>query len=295
MSSKLFNMKCLVCAVSYDQNENKPLILQCGHTFCKSCLHRVKESLNCCCPRCRHDWSNVNVDDLAVCYQLMDVECGDELHGCREHGYRLDAWCGSCSIQICVACIKTTHEHCDVHPQEDAVKTIVRAIKIIETETKANLDMSRANIRNAISLMDDGIGEIHEMKRMLMEAQMKFTNYKESLQIFQSDIETLHNDLEASKSISADQQLKGIAASDVSDDERSVDSEEEVIAIRRIPNNNAEDEEDKNLLLQNLQTKLGKVKTLKNKSTVKLPPCPDVDDLITKSIQRKVSRTDQHP
>ena len=36
-------MKCEICSLKYDYNIHKPMIIKCGHTFCKFCIYNLKE------------------------------------------------------------------------------------------------------------------------------------------------------------------------------------------------------------------------------------------------------------
>jgi len=48
---------CSVCQTRYNEEERVPLLLQCGHGFCKECLSRMFSSSSdatLTCPRCRH-------------------------------------------------------------------------------------------------------------------------------------------------------------------------------------------------------------------------------------------------
>ncbi|GLT45995.1 hypothetical protein SLA2020_197870 [Shorea laevis] len=48
---------CSVCQTRYDEDERVPLLLQCGHGFCKDCLSRMfsaSADTTLSCPRCRH-------------------------------------------------------------------------------------------------------------------------------------------------------------------------------------------------------------------------------------------------
>ena len=36
-------MKCEICNKNYDYNIHKPMIVKCGHTFCKFCIFNSKE------------------------------------------------------------------------------------------------------------------------------------------------------------------------------------------------------------------------------------------------------------
>ncbi|XAR63544.1 Non-specific serine/threonine protein kinase [Bertholletia excelsa] len=48
---------CSVCQTRYNEEERCPLLLQCGHGFCKECLSRMfsaSQDTSLSCPRCRH-------------------------------------------------------------------------------------------------------------------------------------------------------------------------------------------------------------------------------------------------
>lgn len=48
---------CSVCHSRYDEEERAPLLLHCGHGFCKACLSKMfaaSADTSICCPRCRH-------------------------------------------------------------------------------------------------------------------------------------------------------------------------------------------------------------------------------------------------
>lgn len=59
MGEKSAQMKipyCSVCHTKYNEEENCPLLLQCGHGFCKECLSRMfadSTDTTLICPRCR--------------------------------------------------------------------------------------------------------------------------------------------------------------------------------------------------------------------------------------------------
>ena len=43
-------LKCKVCKITYNYNNNQPFIIKCGHTFCKHCI-LIKINDNTC-PLC---------------------------------------------------------------------------------------------------------------------------------------------------------------------------------------------------------------------------------------------------
>lgn len=45
--------ECGICTSNFNSGERQPLILQCGHTFCRECL-RCRLGPQRWCPYCRH-------------------------------------------------------------------------------------------------------------------------------------------------------------------------------------------------------------------------------------------------
>ncbi len=44
------HIKCSICLEIY----NLPIVLICGHTFCRSCIEKLKNSSHNKCPECRN-------------------------------------------------------------------------------------------------------------------------------------------------------------------------------------------------------------------------------------------------
>lgn len=64
---------CAVCSEVYQAGAREPLVLPCGHTFCRTCLASVKMTGNFLCPTCRQPHNNVQVDRLSVNYSLLSL------------------------------------------------------------------------------------------------------------------------------------------------------------------------------------------------------------------------------
>ena len=78
---------CQVCLDSYNDKENKPMVMVCGHTTCKSCVseifkRNILEPLKC--PICRSIQPYVAPDDVPINYGLMNV-LQDRQYQCSTH------------------------------------------------------------------------------------------------------------------------------------------------------------------------------------------------------------------
>lgn len=54
MSYKLESfLECSVCLEHFNDGNQTPIVLGCGHTFCKTCVLRIYDGFRCQCPNCR--------------------------------------------------------------------------------------------------------------------------------------------------------------------------------------------------------------------------------------------------
>ena len=57
--------ECCVCYRPYEENERRPCVLKCGHTFCMFCLKRIKyyeDEEKRHCPTCRKQFKRFRVN-----------------------------------------------------------------------------------------------------------------------------------------------------------------------------------------------------------------------------------------
>lgn len=71
-------LSCWICHGNYDEDQKAPLVLQCGHCFCKDCLIRIFTSSSpptaLPCPECRHVSSVGNsVSSLPKNFSLLPL------------------------------------------------------------------------------------------------------------------------------------------------------------------------------------------------------------------------------
>lgn len=64
--------KCKVCSDEYSPGNKEPVSLQCGHSFCRACLMKIRETAGALkCPTCRKIHDHPAVENLTVNYDLM--------------------------------------------------------------------------------------------------------------------------------------------------------------------------------------------------------------------------------
>ncbi|KAM6158391.1 E3 ubiquitin-protein ligase TRIM21 [Rhynchocyon petersi] len=93
----------------------KPVITECGHSFCQECISQFKKDGGHTCPMCRHTFllenlrPNVNlgnlVDDLTQVAQ--STQEGTKGHHCEVHGEKLHLFCEEDGKVLCCVCAQS--------------------------------------------------------------------------------------------------------------------------------------------------------------------------------------------
>ena len=146
---------CGVCSEDYDTSEKKPLVLQCGHSFCKQCLLEMQTSGNKQCHECKCNWTDTSVDKLAFCCDLVPEQLAtnleedpepksSEVNSCKYHENDLEFWCKTCKVASCLQCLKIDHMECDF-------TSIAYAFDDVLNETKEQIILAKIGVTKKIT------------------------------------------------------------------------------------------------------------------------------------------------
>lgn len=105
---------CSFCLHSYNDQERRPLVLPCSHSFCQNCLDKLDSVGDKSCQSCGANWEDKLVTELVCCHQLIPVTTSDKrlVARCSEHKLEKSVWCGSCGSALCIECIELNHKTC---------------------------------------------------------------------------------------------------------------------------------------------------------------------------------------
>lgn len=121
-------IECPVCQEQFSDN-NEPKVLQCQHTFCKSCLEgwlRQHRGGTLSCPNCRETTecpnNDINCLPSNLTYKnLIDIlkaysenEDHEEMF-CKRHKEKVKFYCEQCEICICSDCAILDHRDRNCH------------------------------------------------------------------------------------------------------------------------------------------------------------------------------------
>ena len=190
--------ECKICFFLYDTSR-KPLIFQCGHSFCSDCIKSVIEQ-DGACPSCRTNIGQ-SINQLPVNFSLLELassgneECSsistDHLsesesnNKCLKHeNQQLQYLCTNLDIWLCDLCIK---EH--KHPEKVVydLKTLFNTSFTFPKEME-NLDKEECVLIN----LDEAL---HSLKakgqKYQAEKFLKIQEVIDSFEVLSNDVKTV--------------------------------------------------------------------------------------------------------
>ena len=149
---------CPVCFCRYTK-ERLPLVLGCGHTFCKTCISRVPR-----CPFCRR-----NVTSTAANLLVLQLTGLPTQQACpHEHK---DIFCPLCCFALCLQCL-TQHNLHGILPLSDL--SVLSAINERIRHLKERLESTNKDI--AASL--EQVSMLYQVVEAAYESQVEFAKGK---------------------------------------------------------------------------------------------------------------------
>ncbi|CAG9321661.1 unnamed protein product [Blepharisma stoltei] len=159
-------LECIICKEPYNQSNRAPIILTCGHTFCKSCVHKMSQhSQYIRCPIDRkfesRDLSSLNMNYAIV--QIQEYERTGILakERCKAHEFPIVITCKTCNIDCCPKCIRKHLSH-DMYDMEHPtlIQELDNSMNGFEIKIKEYLDASFS----AKNRLDKEISELDHQK-----------------------------------------------------------------------------------------------------------------------------------
>ncbi|XP_043540825.1 E3 ubiquitin-protein ligase TRIM52-like, partial [Chiloscyllium plagiosum] len=118
----------LSCAVCHDLYKD-PVLLDCDHSFCRSCVTQYWEKADtACCPVCRKETSSMSLRPNRTLSNIVETlvkggRGGEIQQECSRHKEKLKVFCKTDNQLICVICqISKSHQNHEVLPVEEAAE-----------------------------------------------------------------------------------------------------------------------------------------------------------------------------
>ncbi|XP_078501857.1 E3 ubiquitin-protein ligase TRIM39-like isoform X2 [Lissotriton helveticus] len=189
---------CSICLEYFTE----PMVVECGHTFCLSCITQCWEGLQAAfpCPQCRAvaetktlrpNWQLGNVVEIAKHLQVSTATPQKE-NLCREHEEQLKLFCEDDQEPICLVCsVSRDHKPHMVLPIQEAVQ-----------EYKAMFKSQRERIANEFEKLKEFLEKEQScyLKDLEQEEKNNLQSIKETLTKLeeqQSVLRSLITDIES--------------------------------------------------------------------------------------------------
>jgi hypothetical protein len=86
---------CKICFEPYDTQNYKPLVLKCGHTFCRDCISKSFNQGHVICPMDKQKLSYLNLEEIGRNWDIQ--ECMDLYVSKQKAKESFEAQFGTCS------------------------------------------------------------------------------------------------------------------------------------------------------------------------------------------------------
>ncbi|XP_039373109.1 E3 ubiquitin-protein ligase TRIM41-like [Mauremys reevesii] len=177
--------EAVICSICLDYF-NDPVILKCGHNFCRSCITQyLKDSKNSPsypCPQCREafgegefqpNWQLRNVVDVA---KKIPEPRGKK--ACEKHEELLKLFCEVDQTPICLVC-RESRSH-----KEHSVVPIEEAALDYQAQIQSRLDILKKERGKILSFKLRGENESHELLKQLQTEKQKIVSEFQRLRQF---------------------------------------------------------------------------------------------------------------
>jgi hypothetical protein len=184
---------CPICFLSFNNTSQAPILLtRCGHTICKSCIHRIHENtyhLNCPICRCRnrHD-----LESLPINFALLDLKVLKTFR-CSSHELDFMAFCTDDETLICGACVLSHKTHKCYLLTDPILNSFAEKQREKYANSIEKLEKCKIEVKGRINELRDIMGEIQRMaeghkenvlemeKTMIQELRNGADNWKKSI------------------------------------------------------------------------------------------------------------------
>lgn len=117
-------LNCPICHEIYDFKIH-PMVLTCGHTFCITCLPKIKGSnYNIKCPLCGSLESR-RINQIPINYVVKDLVETDNREICLKHDKELELFCKNDNVVICNFCVDDHIGHSFTSTHHISVKDFI--------------------------------------------------------------------------------------------------------------------------------------------------------------------------
>ncbi|XP_078073386.1 zinc-binding protein A33-like isoform X2 [Mustelus asterias] len=155
-----------------------PVMLQCGHNFCHSCITQHWEKKKARCPECGEKFPEINLRlnralanlaEKARKLKLNRKEKENKLH-CEEHQEELKLFCETDKKLVCVNCV-VSQEH-----REHRFIAVKEAAEIYKNQVKSSLDSLTEKKSTVLEMEQQQKQKISQIRKQSISLQSHITS-----------------------------------------------------------------------------------------------------------------------
>lgn len=194
---------CQICMNHYDDKDNSPVVIQCGHTFCKCCVKKIVSDNNIQdiktskCPVCKKD---INSKELVPNFELLSLIIVHKKkldNFCENHiNESLNFFCDTCKKLICQICLLMNHIGHELKRPEDS--DLSKSLELFSSfnstikEVKDKRINSELEVNNFLNMVDTKYDQIcNNLHEIITLMKLEKTLYHESLAKSNIDLDNL--------------------------------------------------------------------------------------------------------
>ncbi|KAM4635427.1 E3 ubiquitin-protein ligase TRIM32 [Polymixia lowei] len=161
-------LECPICLETYNQDQMRPKLLQCGHTVCRQCLEKLLASTinGVRCPFCSKVSRMSSISQLADNLTVLKIlDCASSCSAataalmCKSCCNRLPRqYCHDCTIVLCDLCKVEGHQH-QGH--------LVQSIRVAAEQRRKELGSKLAALREAMGQIQKKKASIDSISKSL--------------------------------------------------------------------------------------------------------------------------------
>jgi Ring finger domain/B-box zinc finger len=176
---------CPVCLERFDEGHRLPLILACGHSFCKDCIQNMyKQSLSCPFDRKIENRRLVDLPKNLLILQIISHKNDKKSYKCFQHDTKkVKYYCYQCRTGFCTTCLRYHTPHSLV--ELDSTHIITYNIKLKSNELTTNID--KAN--NQAKIYEEKLRKCKDSRdKAILEIKNKFNSLRDLLSLKENEI-----------------------------------------------------------------------------------------------------------
>ncbi|XP_043534232.1 zinc-binding protein A33-like [Chiloscyllium plagiosum] len=234
----------LSCAVCHDLYKD-PVLLNCDHSFCRSCVTQYWEKADtACCPVCRKQNSSMSLRAHRILSNIVETFVksgggGEMQQECSRHKEKLKIFCKADNELICVICqISKSHQNHEMLPMEEAAEEfkneLQTSLKPIQ-DKKKECEAAKSDYERTLSHIQDQGVKLAKQIKTEFEKLHQLLHEEERIVLESLKLEKERNSQEMKERIEKTMEEISSLSAIVQDIEQQLREQDSIIFLTKFP------------------------------------------------------------